>query len=40
MKMNTPLVDFYEEKGLLHTINGDQDIEDVYKEIKSILDKL
>lgn len=37
IKMNTPLIDFYENKGLLHKINGDQDIEDVYKEVQSVI---
>ena len=35
--MNTPLLDFYEKKGLLHTVNGDQDIDKVFAEIKAIL---
>ncbi|MDO1604537.1 adenylate kinase [Lactobacillus sp. YT155] len=37
IKMNTPLIDFYENKGLLHKINGDQDIEDVYKDVQSVI---
>ncbi|KRM60168.1 hypothetical protein C5L31_001399 [Secundilactobacillus malefermentans] len=40
VKMNTPLVDFYEEKGLLYTVNGEQYIDKVYKEIKQILSNL
>lgn len=37
IEMNTPLLDFYEKKGLLHTVNGDQDIDKVFAEIKAIL---
>lgn len=40
MKMNTPLVDFYQQKGLLHTIDGDRDINDVYIDIKDVLSQL
>lgn len=36
-KLNTPLIDFYNEKKLLYTVNGDQDINDVYKEIQKVL---
>ncbi|WP_412988450.1 adenylate kinase [Pediococcus siamensis] len=36
-KLNTPLVDFYNKKNLLYTVNGDQDIDDVYKEIQKVL---
>jgi adenylate kinase len=32
-----PLVDFYKKKGLLKTFNGDQQIDDIYKEIDSVL---
>ena len=32
-----PLIDFYEKKGLLKTVNGDQDIEVVYGEIEAAL---
>lgn len=37
IKMNTPLIDFYENKGLLYKINGDQDIDDVYKEVQTVI---
>ncbi|MFC6254352.1 adenylate kinase [Secundilactobacillus hailunensis] len=40
MKMNTPLVDFYQKKNVLHTVDGDRDIQDVYKDIKAILSQL
>lgn len=36
-KLNTPLIDFYNDKKLLYTVNGDQDIDDVYKEIQKVL---
>ncbi|WP_390406551.1 adenylate kinase [Lacticaseibacillus jixiensis] len=37
IEMNTPLLDFYEKKQLLYTVNGDQDIDLVFAEIKKIL---
>ncbi len=40
MKMNTPLIDFYKKLNLLHTVNGDQDIADVTKDINKILTNL
>lgn len=40
IKMNTPLIDFYKAKDLLYTVNGQQDINDVFKEIAEILAKL
>ncbi|GAA3605066.1 adenylate kinase [Secundilactobacillus similis] len=40
IKMNTPLVDFYQSKGVLHTVDGDRDIDAVYQDIKAILNKL
>lgn len=36
-KSTQPLIDFYKERGLLKTVNGDQDIEVVYGEIESAL---
>ncbi len=38
IEMNTPLLDFYADRKLLFTINGDQDIDAVFAEIESILD--
>lgn len=40
LKMNTPLVDFYQQKGLLHTVDGDRDINEVYADIKNVLSQL
>lgn len=37
IKLNTPLVDFYKNQGILHNINGEQSIEDVYKDIREVL---
>ncbi|WP_461214127.1 adenylate kinase [Lacticaseibacillus sp. GG6-2] len=37
IEMNTPLLDFYKNKNLLYTVNGDQDIDLVFAEIKKIL---
>ncbi|USS88584.1 adenylate kinase [Fructilactobacillus hinvesii] len=40
LKMNTPLVDFYSERNLLHTVNGNQPIAEVTKEINQVLSDL
>lgn len=40
IKMNTPLIDFYKEQNILYNINGDQDIDQVFKEIIQVLDNL
>lgn len=40
LKMNTPLVDYYTKKGLLFTVDGDRDIDDVYVDIEKILKNL
>ncbi|WP_328587352.1 adenylate kinase [[Lactobacillus] timonensis] len=37
IKLNTPLVDFYKNQGILHNINGEQSIEDVYKDVREVL---
>lgn len=39
-KMNTPLLDFYGKKNLLFNVDGNQDINDVFADIKKILDPL
>lgn len=39
-KQTEPLIEFYEEKGLLSSINGNKDIEAVFKQITSILKDL
>lgn len=40
IKMNTPLVDFYQAKGLLHTIDGARDIDVVFADTQTILKAL
>ena len=40
IKMNTPLLDFYKKQGLLHEVNGIQDIDKVFADIKEILDQI
>ena len=40
IKMNTPLLDFYKKQGLLHEVNGNQDIDKVFADIKEILDHI
>lgn len=40
IKMNTPLLDFYKKQGLLHGVNGNQDIDKVFADIKEILDQI
>lgn len=37
IKLNTPLVDFYKNQGVLHNINGEQSIDDVYKDVRQVL---
>ena len=38
--MNTPLLDFYKEQNLLHEVNGNQEIDKVFADVKSVLDNL
>ncbi|WP_409022031.1 adenylate kinase [Dellaglioa sp. P0083] len=40
IKMNTPLLDFYEQRHLLYTVDGNRDIEDVFADIETILNNL
>ena len=40
IKMNTPLLDFYKKQGQLHEVNGNQDIDKVFADIKEILDQI
>ncbi len=40
IKMNTPLVDYYQKANVLHTIDGDQDIDKVYQEVRKVLTSL
>lgn len=40
IKMNTPLLAFYEEKDLLHEVDGNQEIGKVFSNIKDILKDL
>lgn len=35
-----PIIDYYRTKGLVHDIEGDQDIELVFEDIKTVLEKL
>ncbi|MBC2301352.1 adenylate kinase [Listeria welshimeri] len=37
MKQTKPLLDFYSKKGKLHSINGEQDINDVFVDVEKIL---
>lgn len=39
-KQTEPLVSFYKEKNTLFPIDGNQDIDSVYKQIKAVLDEL
>ena len=38
IEQSQPLIDFYKEKGYLVDINGDQDIDLVFKDIQTILE--
>ncbi|MFT8459679.1 MAG: adenylate kinase [Liquorilactobacillus ghanensis] len=40
LKMNTPLIDFYQQQKLLHEINGNQPIDDVFTDVQKILNDL
>ncbi|KRN89821.1 adenylate kinase nucleoside-diphosphate kinase [Ligilactobacillus ceti DSM 22408] len=40
IEMNTPLLDFYREQGILHEVNGNQEIDQVFADIKKVLDSL
>ncbi len=35
-----PLIDYYTDKGLLHTVSGTGDIEDIFGEITVVIDKM
>ncbi|MBK0347475.1 adenylate kinase [Aerococcaceae bacterium zg-ZJ1578] len=39
MESIRPILEYYDQRGLLHTIEGDQTIEEVYREVRSILEK-
>ncbi|WP_057896924.1 adenylate kinase [Liquorilactobacillus oeni] len=40
LKMNTPLLAFYKKLGLLHQVDGNQEINKVFSDVKEILNKL
>lgn len=40
IKLNTPLIDFYQKQGVLDTIDGEQAIEKVYQDVKNVLTSL
>ncbi|MFT8392827.1 MAG: adenylate kinase [Liquorilactobacillus ghanensis] len=40
LKMNTPLIDFYQQQNLLYEINGNQPIDDVFTDVQKILNDL
>lgn len=40
IKMNTPLLDFYKKQGILHEVDGNQDIDKVFADIKVVLDQI
>jgi len=40
IEKNTPLIDFYDKLNLLHKINGEQEIDEVYNEVKKVLQSL
>ncbi len=35
-----PLIDFYNKKGILHTVNGEGDLADIEKEVLEILSEV
>ena len=40
LEKTLPILDFYKEKKLLHEINGEQEIDQIYKEIQAIITSL
>ncbi len=40
IKLNTPLIDFYQKQGCLYQIDGEQEIDQVYQAVKEVLTKL
>ena len=40
IKMNTPLLNFYKKQGILHEVDGNQDIDKVFADIKAVLDQI
>lgn len=40
MESIRPILDYYDNRGLLHRVNGDQPIEVVYREVRNILAKV
>ena len=39
IKNSEPILAYYQDKGVLHTIDGDRDINAVFEDVKSIIDK-
>ena len=39
IKQTKPLLDFYQDKGYLVTVDGDRDIDEVFQDIQAILEK-
>ena len=39
-KQTQPLIDYYADKGLLKTVNGDLEVSEVFAEVRSVLDEL
>ena len=39
IKNSEPILAYYQDKGVLHTIDGDRDIAAVFEDVKSIIDK-
>jgi len=40
VEQGAPILDFYTEKGLVHNIDGNRDIADVFKDVQSIIENL
>lgn len=38
MESIRPILDYYEKEGLLHRVNGEQEIEDVYQDIRQVIE--
>ena len=40
IEMNTPLLDYYEKRNLLYTVDGNQEIDDVFSAVQKVLDTI
>lgn len=39
VELTEPLLNFYKERGVLYTVNGEDDVKDVFAAIKAVIDQ-